>query len=197
MKKVLIIMLAHNAYNHLVDSVKQTWCKNLPENYKLILNYGNGNKNYTYQIEDRVYSPFQENQSNIISKTFDIFNFVKDWNFDYILRCCCGTYINLNILNQIIEILPSSNCYWGLPLKYEDVNYATGSCYLISKDLIPVILKNKNICKTIIDDVNASYNIIRKVFPNAFSVDEIAGVGLHPVSIKLLQRGVLKNVNKS
>lgn len=151
-------MLAHTEYDHLVNSVKQTWAKNLPENYKLILNYGNGNKSVTYQIEDRVYSPFREEWSNIIKKTFDIFEYVKDWEFDYILRCCCGTYINIQELTKIIENLPSSNCYWGLPLQYQNdeygiVEYATGSCYVISKDIIPVILNNKNSCKTIIDDM--------------------------------------------
>lgn len=33
-------------------------------------------------------------------------------------------------------------------------------------------------------DVNGSYNIIRKVFPKAFS-DGIEGVGLHPVRLNI------------
>ncbi len=34
-------------------------------------------------------------------------------------------------------------------------------------------------------DVNAGYNIIKKVIPNAVSADEIEGVGLHPYSITI------------
>ncbi len=35
-------------------------------------------------------------------------------------------------------------------------------------------------------DVNAGYNIIKKVVPNAVSVDGIEGVGLYPYSIAVL-----------
>ena len=48
------------------------------------------------------------------------------------------------------------------------------------------IFRSKN--GTLINaDVNAGYNIIKKVFPNAFNADGIEGVGLHPCSIKIEQ----------
>ena len=34
-------------------------------------------------------------------------------------------------------------------------------------------------------DVNGAYNIMRKVFPEAFKVDEIEGVDLHPVRVSI------------
>ena len=34
-------------------------------------------------------------------------------------------------------------------------------------------------------DVNGAYNIIKKAIPNAFNVDGIEGVGLHPLVLNL------------
>jgi len=34
-------------------------------------------------------------------------------------------------------------------------------------------------------DVNAGYNIIKKVVPNAIAVDGIEGVGFHPYSLAI------------
>jgi putative transposase len=82
----------------------------------------------------------------------------------------------------------------GIKFILTEENYTSGTSFL---DLeLPVKEKyNKsrrihrglfqsNTGKLINADVNGSYQIMKKVFPNAF-VDGIEGVGLHPLSIKI------------
>jgi putative transposase len=44
-------------------------------------------------------------------------------------------------------------------------------------------------------DVNGSYNIGRKVFPEDFKSDGVVGVGLHPVRLRSLTKDFIKNIN--
>ncbi len=46
-------------------------------------------------------------------------------------------------------------------------------------------------------DLNGSYNIMRKAFPEAITVDGIAGLGLVPYSVKLTELNQLDNLNTS
>lgn len=46
-------------------------------------------------------------------------------------------------------------------------------------------------------DLNRAYNIMRKAFPEAITVDGIAGLGLVPYSVKLTELNQLDNLNTS
>ncbi|MBA7507406.1 hypothetical protein ES706_06125 [subsurface metagenome] len=109
----------------------------------------------------------------------------KRWD----LSCLC--YFSKNLYNLANYYIRQELFYLGNWLRYYDLWY-------MLKDKEPIKKHKKYAGKRINRglfkskkgilinaDVNAGYNIIKKVVPNAISADGIEGVGLHPYSIAI------------
>ena len=99
---------------------------------------------------------------------------------------------NIGILSRLDEIQYKAENI-GIKVIITEESYTSGTSFLDgelpikksynkSRRITRGLFKTDN--KLINADLNASYQIIKKVFPNAFA-DGIEGVGLHPVRINV------------
>ena len=111
-------------------------------------------KRYPFAIEDCIYSDTPEGRENIYYKTIDAFEWlIENEEFDYILRTNCGTYIDLEILQQSIEQIGIKDNIYGGSIGYYDnahnphqppqIKFASGSAFLVSKNLVEDLVNNR------------------------------------------------------
>ena len=152
--KIIIGVLASDAggYDDMVRACRKTcYLKSaIPENVSVFYIYGQRQgvviPETNMLVEDCFYHNCPETRLNIIYKTIAFFEYcVNNLNFDYIYRSNCGSYVNLETLCKIANTLPDKELYFGR--KSSDKNlpvFASGSGFLISKDLVEKIVLNKN-----------------------------------------------------
>ena len=150
--KVLILVWSadHNGYKKMVDSIRKTWGSKPEDGIDILYYYGYREgyskppKGDVFRKDDIVISGFEENIKNIGRKTLLTFDYVlKNFDFDYVFRCCAGSYIDQKQLLKHISNAPKEKYYDGIEGEYENVKYASGSGYFLSKDLVKLIVDSK------------------------------------------------------
>lgn len=192
--KIAIIVLcggrdiAHSngkTYDDLVDSVKETWAKELPDNVDVFYNYGiipnfedNPKIGETKIHKNLLLHGIDETYENMNKKVLNSFSyFANNTDYDFVFRCCCGSYINISNLLNFLKDKPKNNFYCGIPTHYnyknEDFHFASGSGFFFSNDLLKIIGDNleKMIEEEVkLDDVTIGYhfkNFGIKIHPGA------------------------------
>ena len=135
-------------------------------------------KRKPFLIDDCIYSDTPEAFANLYYKTMDGFQWLlENTDCDYILRTNCGTYIDLDILKTFVEFHKSkNNLYAGKPMHHSPSKtvFASGSAFLVSRNLVDKIVKNRNnidhvrspyASATIIDDVTFAKAFGEKITP--------------------------------
>lgn len=172
-------------YDDLIDSVRNTWAKHLPENVNVYYNYGlipeyKNNPEYGKTIldGDKIICGIDETYENMVPKVLKCFKFISEnFNHDYIFRCCCGSYVHVQNLINFLKDKPKNNFYCGVRTKYGSIKFASGSGFFFSKDLIDLIARNeKEILnqRVSLDDVtigNYFYNKNIKIYNGATRTD--------------------------
>lgn len=83
---------------------------------------------------------------NTFNKTIEAFKYIKDFNFDYLIRVNISTYINLFILDEYIEelnknlIYCNTVCTYYNSIKYKNEMFPRGDAYIIHKELFNKLL---------------------------------------------------------
>jgi hypothetical protein len=151
-------------------------CENHPYNLiqehgqeKTWVDYSDNNKNSIYYfyykddisapyIKDNkyIYLPGKENLDNCTKKTVDAFKYVlENFEFTYIYRTNISSYINKRLLDAYINTLYNTNIYGGVINNKDDIAYASGSGFIISKDLVKLLVDNEDkIDYSIVDDMS-------------------------------------------
>jgi len=115
-------------------------------------------KRSPFAIGDCIYSDTPEGRENIYYKTVDGFQWLlENEDFDYVVRCCIGTYIDLKILKSFLnELGPKDNIYCGSTAVYNNdhmnnkteqpktIKYASGSGFVASRNLIKDLVLKRN-----------------------------------------------------
>lgn len=141
---VIILVLSHfeEPYVMLENCIKNTWANHNFDNVKLFFYHG-GEKELIYP--DKIITNYPEGLDNIGYKTIRTFEILlKNYDFDYVFRTNSSSYINIEKLLTYLENKPRKSFYHGLIGKHLDLNYASGSGYFLSKDLVEKIVENKN-----------------------------------------------------
>lgn len=139
------------------DGIIPTYYQTIKEFYPNIdikFYYGENNKNEV--IGDNILLNSNDGLWNTFEKTIECFNFIKDWDFDYVVRTNTSTYINVHILNKLIDYLNEDVCYGARIIDVSDQNknfevFPMGLGMIFSKKLIhkiletPLALNYKNI----------------------------------------------------
>ena len=178
--KIAVSVLANDngGYAGMVEGCRNTWAKNCPENTKVYFNYGIRYMN-THGIEvpedmnviviepDIMVCNAPEAYRFLLQKQIMAFDALLQMDdYDYIVRPNCGSYINLDLLNDFLEDKPRTGFYCGIVNKTEvnkdtmnaqglrynpenfkalkdlDLEYASGSCMIFSRDVIKYIVDN-------------------------------------------------------
>ena len=137
-------------YDDLIQSVRDTWAKDCPSNVSVYYNYGlisdyhnNPPLGTTILDGDRIICGIEETYENMTSKVIRSFDFIhKNLDYDYIFRCCCGSYIHIENMLKFLANKPKHNFYCGVSTNYGDFKFASGSGFFMSKDLTKIISDN-------------------------------------------------------
>lgn len=158
--KVLISILSYHdndIYSRLEDTIRNTWYVN-NDNIKTIFYHGKQDIKEAQLNDDELYLPLKENYNTISLKTLKMYEYLygnfKD--YDYVFRTNLSSYVNTNKLLNFLKNKPKENFYCGINgySKKFKVNFASGSGYFLSWDLINKIYENKHLWDIgIIDDL--------------------------------------------
>jgi len=132
------------------------------------------NKRVPFAIEDCIYSDTPEGRENLYYKTIDGFQWLlENEDFDYLIRCSAGSYVDLDILKSYLEAYGiQDNLYLGSHVVYNNshaavgqpraVEFGSGSGFILSRNLVKKIVEERHnivlvtsryASKTIADDV--------------------------------------------
>jgi len=133
-------------YNPIEKAAKKTWIKNSPENIKTIFMYGGSDKIYWDNMESFYVDRPESHHCNIcLYKTITAFEWFIESQFDYIFRSNCTGYFDLHLISEFLEDKPLEKFYCGYCGELDGVNFASGSGYFLSKDLVVELVKNKEL----------------------------------------------------
>lgn len=153
--KILILVLSFNdnaIYSEFYKTQKETWDSEKIDGVETFYYFGNTNKNEI--IGNDIFVDVNESTHNCGYKTINTFELINDLEFDYVFRTNSSSYVDKKMLLEYVETKPKENYYSGMIGNYDGINFASGSGYFISKDLIHLVLNEKNKWKhELIDDV--------------------------------------------
>lgn len=171
-KNIIILVLSHyeEPYVMLEDCIKKTWANHNIDNVKVFFYHGGNEEG---MVEDKIITNYPEGFHNIGYKTIRAFEILlKNNNFDYIFRTNSSSYVDIQSLLDYLDDKPLDNFYHGVighysktslldnrvNLKPIDIEFASGSGYFLSKDVVEKVVENKNNWPhQIIDDVAIAY----------------------------------------
>lgn len=146
MKKILILVLGthHPEYRPLYESQKKTWASIKFSEINIFYYYGdNGEIEGDNKLENNdLFLKIPDGYSHVAEKTIRALNFFKDYEYDYIVRTNAGSYINQKNLIKFLNDKPNENFYTGIIGEIQDIKFASGSCFILSKDLCQKIVNN-------------------------------------------------------
>lgn len=153
--KILILVLSYNdsgIYTEFYKTQKQTWDSLRVDGVDTYYYFGNSDEE---KIDgNNIFLGVRESLMNCTHKTIDVFNLVKDFDFDFIFRTNSSSYVDKELLKKYLENKPNVNFYSGIIGNHMGIPFCSGSGYFLSKDLVTLILNNKTeINHTLIDDV--------------------------------------------
>ena len=134
-----------------IDAIFNTYIKSYNDNKNLF------NHNYDFIVYKGDYSEAKlnnnvlqltspDNIESTYNKTIEAFNYIKNFEFDYIIRVNISTYINLFVLDNYIEtfkndiIYCNSICTYFDSIKYKNFIFPRGDAYIMHKSLFEKIL---------------------------------------------------------
>jgi len=155
-KKILICVLSleEDPYISLEKTIRDTWASKSYPNVDIIYYYGGSDG--IKMVGDKFYSNTPEGLYNIGYKTLNMFDYVlNNMEFDYIFRTNSSSYVNIEKLLDFIKDKPKEKFYSGVIGNHGGINFASGSGYFISKDLVGLVVRERDKWDhTLIDDVS-------------------------------------------
>jgi hypothetical protein len=153
MKKILIIVLSYNdnaIYSKFYKAQKETWGSVNVNNVETYYLFGNHHRNEIIgneiltNINEPITTIRKLHLNHCGRKTIEAFELVKDFDFDYIFRTNSSSYVDKQLLLNYSLDKPTNNYYSAVIGNFEGVLFASGSGYFISKDLVNLVLENKD-----------------------------------------------------
>jgi len=144
--KVLILVPLSRKYpsNQILNSIKKTWGNNSV--FETIFytgdnKFNNFNSNF---LELNVSNDFKD----FGKKTLLCFEeILKHRDFDYVFRTNTSSYLNKTALLEFITKQPGRNYYAGKIENFPKINlnFGSGAGYVLSKDLVELVVNNKKV----------------------------------------------------
>ncbi len=140
----LVLGTKNDHYLPIEKAAKQTWAKDPPENIKTIFMYGGSEKIY-WDNQDSFYVDKPEGKDICLYKTLLAFQQFLEFDFDYIFRSNITGYFDYNLINTFIKNKPTEKFYCGFLGRVDGIDFASGSGYFLSRDLVIQIIENMNL----------------------------------------------------
>ena len=141
--KILILVLSvndNNIYSEFYKTQKDTWDSIKIDGITTYYYFGNNSDDII--SENNILTSVKENILNCGYKTLKAFEMIKDMEFDYIFRTNSSSYVDKLLLKEHLKDKPKINYYSGCIGVCDNITFASGSGYVLSKNLINLILSN-------------------------------------------------------
>lgn len=136
---VVICLADRGEHEELARVNKETFGRTATEDVKIFYVWGNNGKKK--DNNDYVY-PFLEDHGAVLKKTLAFFQDYKNEEYDYILRVNDGAYIDIPVMLEFLKDKPRERFYCGIPGTVVGINFASGSAFFLSRDLVHLIVDN-------------------------------------------------------
>ncbi|MBK0378203.1 glycosyltransferase family protein [Mucilaginibacter segetis] len=160
---ILVMCSSSNKYKKLEKAIKQTWALNAHPDVLIIFYSDNGRKVFKknkpiFNGKDLIL-PCKDGYYHCLEKTIQAFDFInKNFTYKYIFRTNLGSYISLEKIVAFLNNKSEKEFYCGIIGNYllcnKIIPFASGSGFFLSKDLVELLVTNRNnLDYSLIDDV--------------------------------------------
>lgn len=161
--KIIILVLSadRGVYKSLSKASRKTWAAEELEGVKIFFYYGymqgrpRPQKGQVIEDGSDLICGNTEGLHTIGFKTISSFQYLlESYDFDYIFRCCAGSYVDQKNLKKFVENKPRKKFYCGAIGNIDGIRYASGSGYILSRDLVKYVVDNGKLWNhSLIDDM--------------------------------------------
>ena len=165
-KKVVIMVMSssHDGdYKNLENSIKETWFNLRNEDVEIIFYSDNDTEteklDYPVLRGNNLILPCTDGYFSCGVKTVLAFNWLlHNYNFDYVYRSNLGAFVDPSKIINFLEGKPKNGFYCGIINRQPHLwkmDFASGSGFFLSKDLVELlVINNENFKTNLIDDVS-------------------------------------------
>ncbi len=166
--KILIMVLSYDdggLYTKFMQTQLETWDSIDVEDIKTYFYYGNCSENKI--CDNVIHLDISESLENCTSKTLMSFEQIINLDFDYLYRTNSSSYVDKRLIKTLVSDKPKKNFYAGHVGVFQNTRFCSGSGYFLSKDLVELLLQNKNALDyELIDDVSfGNFLISNNIIP--------------------------------
>jgi len=144
-KVFILVVCAHQKnkgeYDMLADTIKETWGKTQTKNAKIFYLWCN---NYKKKDENDWVLNQPESYGQLLWKTIGFLEEHINEDFDYVFRTNIGSYVHTKRLVEFLDGCPRERFYAGAGGMFSGIDFASGSGFILSKDLVKLAVENKN-----------------------------------------------------
>lgn len=142
--KTLVLVLAtrQEPFPQLVATIKRTWASAHVDDVDVLFYYGGAR----LSLEgDDLTLPVPDDLPNVGRKTLACFEYVvAQRDFDVLFRTNCSTYVDLpNLRGYVAEHAEPSRFYAGKGANLDGIDFATGSGFFLSRDLVELLVDER------------------------------------------------------
>ena len=176
--KIIILVLSYNddgLYTEMCEAQKKTWDSVEVENIKTYYYFGNGDEDKI--IGNTIITTIKEGIPNCGYKTIKCFELIKDLDFDFVFRTNSSSYVDKEMLMELVKTKNKTKHYSGVIGNSDGVTFASGSGYLISKDVMLKLIENKYLTNnSLIDDVSFAEVLSKlEIYPESNQRYDVVG----------------------
>ncbi|XP_060851834.1 beta-1,3-galactosyltransferase 6-like [Rhopalosiphum padi] len=161
--KLLVLVLSDVKNLNQRDAIRETWAQTKGDFKILFVVSKDTFLNAEKLLHDDILEVDEKDEFRLLTRKITAsFSSVYDINFDYLLKCDDDSFVNVPLIVNDLEHMPKQRFYWGYfdgaaPIKdsgkYKETGwiacnrylpYALGGGYVLSKDLIIFIVKNRD-----------------------------------------------------
>lgn len=139
MKVIILVVCCEDMfgeYRMLSDTIKKTWGKTSENIYYLWCNNYRGKDKNDFILDK------EESYGMLLWKTLGFLFKHRHDEYDYMLRVNVGSYVHVGRLLKYLEDKPRDKFYCGQIGEYDKIRFASGSCFILSRDLVTLSLRN-------------------------------------------------------
>jgi hypothetical protein len=144
--KLIILVLSkkddNGIYDRFYNTQKQTWDSINVEHVDTFFYFGDHPKNHIDGHD--IFLSVQDTLKNCAIKTVEAFKLIKNFDYDFIFRTNSSSYVDKQLLYNFLIDKPKFNYYSGKVGHHYDIPFASGSGFIMSKDVVNFILDNTN-----------------------------------------------------
>jgi hypothetical protein len=142
--KTLVLVLAtrQEPFPELIATIKRTWASKHVGDVDVLFYYGGEHLSLD---RDDLTLPVPDDLPNVGRKTLACFEYVvSQLDFDLLFRTNCSTYVDLlNLRAYVAEHAKASGFYAGKGANLDGIDFATGSGFFLSRDLVELLVDER------------------------------------------------------